>query len=292
MELSAIQKDILVTLISLYQKYSGPIKGEEIAEVIKRNPGTVRNQMQALKAIGLVDGIPGPRGGYTPTSQTYKELNLYHSDQFFNVNILRKGKLAEGIYATEVAFTTLCNPDLCHAQIKVQGSMKMFEIGDEVTIGPTPVNKLLIRGELFGKDEAANTLLITINEMISLPKQPIRYYMSAPLITVTPDTSLKVAIGICNTKHIHGIPVVNDDCLLGILTLSDIIRALDSSVTLDTPIETLMTREVVTAASDIRLYEVITTFKERKIGRLIVVEDKRPIGILTQSDIIRVFPSL
>jgi len=33
-------------------------------------------------------------------------------------------------------------------------------------------------------------------------------------------------------------------------------------------------------------------FKEREIGRLVVVEDGKPIGIVTQTDIIRVFPSL
>jgi predicted transcriptional regulator len=37
---------------------------------------------------------------------------------------------------------------------------------------------------------------------------------------------------------------------------------------------------------------VITRFKEREIGRLIVMEDDKPVGILTQSDVIRVFPSL
>ena len=62
MDLSLIQKDILITLISLYQKHSHPIKGEDIADVIKRNPGTIRNQMQSLKAIGLVDGVPGSEG--------------------------------------------------------------------------------------------------------------------------------------------------------------------------------------------------------------------------------------
>jgi len=47
MDLSVIQKDILITLITLYHQHSSAIKGEEIAEVLKRNPGTVRNQMQA-----------------------------------------------------------------------------------------------------------------------------------------------------------------------------------------------------------------------------------------------------
>ena len=66
MDLSLIQKDILITLITLYHQQSHSIKGEEIADMIQRNPGTVRNQMQALKAVGLVDGVPGPKGRVYP----------------------------------------------------------------------------------------------------------------------------------------------------------------------------------------------------------------------------------
>jgi hypothetical protein len=49
---------------------------------------------------------------------------------------------------------------------------------------------------------------------------------------------------------------------------------------------------VVQAPSDIKLFDVIRRFKEREIGRLVVTENGKPVGILTQSDIIRVFPSL
>jgi len=42
----------------------------------------------------------------------------------------------------------------------------------------------------------------------------------------------------------------------------------------------------------VQLFEVIRRFKEREIGRLVVIEDDRPVGILTQSDIIRQFPTL
>jgi predicted transcriptional regulator len=53
-----------------------------------------------------------------------------------------------------------------------------------------------------------------------------------------------------------------------------------------------MTTNVEEISSDVRLFEVIKRFKEREIGRLIVVENGKPVGILTQSDVIRVFPSL
>jgi predicted transcriptional regulator len=292
MDLSLIQKDILITLITLYHQSSHSIKGEEIAEVLKRNPGTVRNQMQALKALGLVEGVPGPKGGYTPTAMAYKELNLVSYEHQSEVPIARDGERVKGVRVAELDFTTLCHPDLCHAVVKIIGSVKHFRVGDHITIGPTPVNKLLVRGEVYGMDENQQALLISISEMISLPKQPISTFMSTPLITLPREATLREAVHLFNAHHIHGAPVMNGSDLAGIVTMSDIIRALDEGQPLETVVADVMTLDVVKASSNIRIFEVVGRFKEREIGRLIVIDDGRPVGIITQSDIIRVFPSL
>jgi predicted transcriptional regulator len=259
MDLSLIQKDILITLISLYHKQSHAIKGEEIAEVLRRNPGTVRNQMQALKALSLVDGVPGPKGGYTPTEQAYRELNLTSYEQESDVPIAKDGKLVSGVNVSEIDFTTICHPDVCHAVVRLIGSVKLFNIGDMISIGPTPVNKLLVSGEIYGKDE---------------------------------DASLREAVHLFTFRHIHGAPVLRDDHLVGIVTLSDIARGIDDGKTLDAVVSEVMTTDVETAPANMKLFEVIGRFKEREIGRLIIVEGYKPVGILTQSDIIRVFPLL
>ncbi|HEX3001804.1 MAG TPA: CBS domain-containing protein [Methanoregula sp.] len=292
MDLSLIQKDILITLITLYHQQSHSIKGEEIADMIQRNPGTVRNQMQALKAVGLVDGVPGPKGGYIPTELAYRELNLNAAGSDYDVPISRNGELIRGVNVQEIDFTTLCHPDVCHAVIKLVGSAKLFEIGDQITIGPTPVNKLLIRGEVFGKDEAKQSLLIATSEMISLPKKSIKHYMSSPLKTLKSTDTLKDALALFNRDRIHGVPVVDGGKLSGIITMSDIAKAVEKELPLSTRISVCMTPDVVEAPSDTKLFEVIRRFKEREIGRLIVIENGKPVGIITQSDIIRVFPSL
>jgi predicted transcriptional regulator len=292
MDLSLIQKDILITLITLYHRQSHSIKGEDIADMIQRNPGTVRNQMQALKAIGLVDGVPGPKGGYIPTGLAYKELNLDVSGGDYDVKISRNGEEVRGANVQEIDFTTLCHPDVCHALIKLVGSAKLFEIGDQVTIGPTPVNKLLIRGEVFGKDESKQALLLATSEMISLPKKSIRHYMTSPLKTLKSTDTLRDALVLFNRDRIHGAPVVDKGKLSGIITMSDIAKAIEKERPLSTKVSECMTADVIEAPSDTKLFEVIRRFKEREIGRLIVIEDGKPVGIITQSDIIRVFPSL
>lgn len=293
MDLSLIQKDILITLITLYHRQSHSIKGEEIADLIQRNPGTVRNQMQSLKAVGLVDGVPGPKGGYIPTSLAYKELNLNVSEEGdYDVAISKNGVPVNGANVQEIAFNTLCHPDVCHAVIKLVGSAKLFEIGDQVTVGPTPVNKLLIRGEVFGKDESKQSLLIATSEIISLPKKPIRTYMSSPLKTLTRENTLHDALVLFNHEHIHGAPIMENGKLAGIITMSDIAKSIEKNLPLTTKVTEVMTTDVVEAPGDTRLFDVIRRFKEREIGRLIVVENGKPVGIITQSDIIRVFPAL
>ncbi|MDO9324736.1 MAG: CBS domain-containing protein, partial [Methanoregula sp.] len=279
--------------VTLYHRQSHSIKGEEIADLIQRNPGTVRNQMQALKTIGLVDGVPGPKGGYIPTGLAYKALNLnLAEDGDYDVAISRNGTVVNGANVQEVAFTTLCHPDICHAEVKLVGSAKLFEIGDQITIGPTPVNKLLIRGEVFGKDESKLSLLIATSEIISLPKKPISAYMSRPLKTLHRDNTLHEALVLFNHEHIHGAPILDNGKLAGIITMSDISKSIEKGLPLTTNVSEVMTTEVVEASSDTRLFEVIRRFKEREIGRLIVVENGIPVGIITQSDIIRVFPAL
>jgi predicted transcriptional regulator len=85
---------------------------------------------------------------------------------------------------------------------------------------------------------------------------------------------------------------MEDGILAGIITMSDVAKAIEKELPLSTKVTAVMTADVVEAPSDIQLFEVIRRFKEREIGRLIIVEGGKPVGILTQSDIIRVFPSL
>jgi predicted transcriptional regulator len=67
---------------------------------------------------------------------------------------------------------------------------------------------------------------------------------------------------------------------------------MDRELPTTTPISEVMVTRVITMPVDMRLYEVIKQFKEQDVGRVIVTEDGKPVGILTHSDIIRVFPSL
>ncbi|WP_435073104.1 Rrf2 family transcriptional regulator [Halorubrum sp. HHNYT27] len=173
-ELTSSQKSILTALINLYGEREDAVKGEAIAEEVDRNPGTIRNQMQSLKALQLVEGVPGPKGGYKPTSNAYEALDIQRMDEPADVPIFHEGEQVPGVNVDGIDLSSVHHPELCRAEIHVQGSVRDFHEGDSVTVGPTPLSKLVIDGTVDGKDDTANILILRIDDMRA-PDEPAEH---------------------------------------------------------------------------------------------------------------------
>src|SRR5690606_33666861 len=115
-------------------------------------------------------------------------------------------------------------------------------------------------------------------------------------VTVGPETSAPDARKLMEEHDIRRLPVVQDGKLVGIVTLTDLLRAAPSPATslsiwelnylLDKiKVAELMTRDVVTATPDTDLQAVAKIMAERKIGGIPVVEGDKVIGIITDSDV-------
>jgi len=284
MELPPIQREILAALINLARQ-KRVVRGEEIANVIDRNPGTIRNQMQALKALGLVEGVPGPKGGYKPTSEAYEVLSIKEIEEEANVPIYRNDALIEGATVEGIDFTTVRHPDLCCAAIKVLGDIRNFNAGDKIQLGPTPVNKLMIRGEVRGRDDMDSVILCSISEMISLPKKPIKDYMPDKMVFVTPDTTIQEASRTLIEHGIHGAPVKDRGNIVGIVTFTDIGRAI-AERKLKSLVRDIMTKDIIKIDAGQTLNDAIKVLNKHKIGQLVVTEEGKPIGIITKTDVL------
>ena len=225
--LTSVQKEILQTLINLYQSSNGKsIKGEDIAEVMGRNPGTIRNQMQSLRSLGLVKGVPGPRGGYKPTIEAYHSLNISVSDRDSKVPIYKNGKRLEDISVAKIEFTSVPQPTECEAAIKVLGSIKDLNLGDVIRIGPTPVNNLGVMGEIVGRDDMDNILLVDTTTIRSIPKKSVGDIASKDVISFKVDCSVKEAAKKLNSHEIDGAPVIKDGKVVGMFTVTDLVKAI------------------------------------------------------------------
>lgn len=171
-ELTPSQKTILTALTNLHRESERAVKGEDIAEEVDRNPGTIRNQMQSLKALQLVEGVPGPKGGYQPTAMAYEALDVQRMDEPARVPLFIDGQEVESTIVEEIDLNSVHHPELCRAEIHVQGSVRPFQEGEEVTVGPTPLSKLQIKGTIDGMDKTNNILILTINDMRAPAEEP------------------------------------------------------------------------------------------------------------------------
>ena len=171
-ELTASQKKILRALVDLHRETEDAVKGEDIAEEVDRNPGTIRNQMQSLKALQLVEGVPGPKGGYKPTADAFDALGVQDMDQEAEVGLRLDGEPVEDANVEEISLTSVHHPELCRAEVHLRGSVREFHEGDTVEVGPTPLSKLQITGTVDGKDDTSNILILRITGMTAPSEEP------------------------------------------------------------------------------------------------------------------------
>ncbi|WP_457591363.1 CBS domain-containing protein [Geoglobus sp.] len=287
LELTQIQKDILYALITIYKnKGGGSVKGEEIAELINRNPGTVRNQMQALRSLGLVEGVPGPKGGYRPTSKAYELLSITKYDEAVKVPVLVNGEIQEDLSAEEIVFPTLSHPKVCQARIRILGNIKKISPNDRIIVGPTPVNELLVYGKVVGRDDTDNTVVIDIEKIVALPKDKVGEHMSSPIITVNADEVVENAAKELAKRGIYCMPVVKGDDFVGIFTLDHVARAVEEGK-LKAKVSEVMRPKIVSVEKDISLGEALRIMNDEDVRILVVKDSGKPVGVITDQKILK-----
>jgi IMP dehydrogenase len=106
--------------------------------------------------------------------------------------------------------------------------------------------------------------------------------ITAP-ITVRPDQSLRDALAVMNEHDISGVPVVEGDKPVGILTARDI----RFEKKLDQPVRALMTQELVTVPPGVSNERAKELLHAHRIEKLLVVEAGKLIGLITIKDLLQ-----
>lgn len=89
------------------------------------------------------------------------------------------------------------------------------------------------------------------------------------------------------TSHISGAPVLDQDNLVGVVSMEDLIRAMSNS-DLDAAVRNYMTARIYTVKGSDPVIEALKQFVNTHVGRLPVVDENgKLIGILTKGDITR-----
>jgi IMP dehydrogenase len=102
-------------------------------------------------------------------------------------------------------------------------------------------------------------------------------------VCVRPSQSLREALAVMKENDISGVPVVEGQTPVGILTARDI----RFEKNLDQPVSALMTTELVTVHPGVRPDEAKELLHKHRIEKLLVVENGRLIGLITIKDLLQ-----
>lgn len=118
----------------------------------------------------------------------------------------------------------------------------------------------------------------------------IKSMMISEPITVTVRSTIQDAIELMKVNSIRHLPVVNNKKdLKGLLTLSDLKRALLPSMLGDVTLADMMIQNPITVSAEDDVEYAARLIYQYKIGGLPVVNGRQLVGIITESDILRAF---
>jgi acetoin utilization protein AcuB len=128
--------------------------------------------------------------------------------------------------------------------------------------------------------------------------------MRRPVITVRAEMPIQDALKLMHTEHIRRVPVVDArGRLVGLVSEMDLLKASPSEATSlsiwevhyllsKITVERVMTREVITVTEQTPIEEAARIMADNEIGGLPVMRGRELVGIVTETDLFRVFLEL
>jgi CBS domain-containing protein/anti-sigma regulatory factor (Ser/Thr protein kinase) len=115
----------------------------------------------------------------------------------------------------------------------------------------------------------------------------IKDVMATAVITGKRTQTLRHIQAMMRENHITGMPIVEGSHLVGLISIDDIVTALDKGY-IDCPVEDRMTKNVIVLQDDMPLSFAISYLNKYRYGRFPVMNKKQElVGILTSTDVIR-----
>lgn len=127
--------------------------------------------------------------------------------------------------------------------------------------------------------------------------------MSRPVITVSPDDPINDVLAMFRKEHIRRAPVLNKGKLVGIVSETDLLNASPSDVTTlsiwemnyllsKVTVKRVMSKKVITVDVDTPIEEAARIMADNKIGGLPVLNNGRVVGMITETDLFKIFLEL
>ncbi|MCE4600301.1 MAG: CBS domain-containing protein [Desulfurococcales archaeon] len=296
--LTETQKAILNVLVELYEKKGrkGMVKSKEVAKLLNKDEGTVRNVIMMLKNMGLVESRTGPAGGYAPTLKAYEVLGTpaTYTHLGYGYMLVYKEDGVKRLPAIHMEIINIFRPEKPRALARVGGDISVIRVGDKVRVESGPAGKLIVEGIVSKVNPQGGEVSIDIDKLVIIPDELVGRVATRRLHTISESMSVRDAAKLLYEKRIRGAPVVDrDNKVVGFLTTTDISMIVGTGGDLDAPVSRYMRRNVFTINEHETIIEAMKLMDVYGVGRLLVIDNAgNPVGIVTRTDILRFILSL
>jgi len=127
--------------------------------------------------------------------------------------------------------------------------------------------------------------------------------MSRPVISVSPDAPINDVLAMFRKEHIRRAPVIKNGKLVGIISETDLLNASPSDVSSlsiwemnymlsKITIKNVMSKKVITVEENTPIEEAARIMADSKIGGVPVLSNGRVTGIITETDLFKLFLEL
>ncbi len=159
------------------------------------------------------------------------------------------------------------------------GSVTSYLIAEKLFSGSLYDHLLELRGIHLDKETATDRVLAQLQATDVMQRR---------VETLSASMTLTEAVQAFSSSHHRGFPVVDDGKLVGIITQTDLAKASQSKLPGETTLAQIMTPKPVTVSPQASLADVLYMLNHYQLSRLPVIEERRLVGIITRSDLIRV----
>ena len=127
--------------------------------------------------------------------------------------------------------------------------------------------------------------VLNYREEKQLTEVPVSEVMTKEPITIEYYEDEKEAIKKMLENNISCLPVMDKNKVVGIITKTDLVKYASENLSDDKLVKDYMSENVITIQPFNSVLQAIKKMKENKIKKLVVVEGKTPVGIISERDV-------
>lgn len=131
----------------------------------------------------------------------------------------------------------------------------------------------------------------------------VKERMSTPVVTIEPETPIMEALNLMRQEGIRRTPVVKKGKMVGIVSDKDLLNAAPSDATSlsvweinyllsQITVEDVMTKDVLSVQEDTPIEEAARIMADNKVGGVPIMQDGKIVGIITETDLFKIFLEL